>query len=102
MPTKGKTKKPQHVIDKYVKRYMAGEQATSLAKEAGVSKPGFYLWIQKHKQQILKQAKTAGMTPADAATADKRELLIELEQLRLENRKLREKVVAMMIKSGEI
>ena len=102
MPTKGRTKKPQHVIDKYVKRYMAGEQATSLAKEAGVSKPGFYLWIQKHKQQILEQAKTAGMTPADAATADKRELLIELEQLRLENRKIREKLIAMMIKAGEI
>ncbi len=102
MPTKGQTKRPQHLIDKYVKRYMTGEQATALAKEAGVSKPGFYLWVKKHKEQILENSKKVNMTPADAAIADKRTILVELEQLRLENRKLREKVVAMMIKSGEI
>ena len=102
MPTKGKTSRPQHVIDKYVKRYLAGEQAVSLAREAGISKPGFYLWVQKHKKQLLEQSNVKNMTPADAAIADKRTILLELDQLRLENRKLREKVVSMMIKSGEI
>lgn len=102
MPTKGKTKRPQHIIDQAVKRYMAGEQAVALAKEYKISKPGFYLWVARHKAEILEQAKKQDMTPKDAAIADKRTLLVELEQLRLENRKLREKVVAMMIKSGEI
>lgn len=102
MPAKGKALRPQAVIDKYVKRYMNGEQATALAKEAGISKPGFYLWIQKHKQQIMEQSKTKDMSPKDADIANKRELLIELEQLRLENRKMREKLIALMLKSGEI
>jgi hypothetical protein len=102
MPTKGKTKTPQHLIEKAVQRYMKGEQAVALAKEYRISKPGFYLWVARHKQELLEKSKTANMTPADAAVADKRTLLVELEALRLENRKLREKLIATMIKSGEI
>ena len=102
MPTKNSTSRPQHVIDEAVKRYMAGEPVTTLSKYYKISRPGFYLWVKKYKEDLLEKSKTAGMSPKDAEQADKRVLLIELEQARQENRKLRDKVVALMLKGGEI
>lgn len=102
MPVKGKTKRPQHVIDQAVKRFMGGEQAVALAKEYKISRPGFYLWVRKHKEQLLEESKKANMTPADREKSDKKVLSIEIDELRNENRKLREKVISMMIKLGEI
>jgi|SRR5579859_2384285 len=91
-------KRPQHEIDRFVKRFLAGEQAVALAKEARVSKPGFYLWVAKYKRDLLEKSKRSGMNQHDAETADKRTLIIELEQLRAENRKLRDRVLDMMVK----
>lgn len=102
MPIKNATKRPQHVIEQAVKRFMAGEQAVALAKEYKISKPGFYLWVSKYKRELLEKSKTVNMTPKDAATADKRTLLIEIDSLKLENRKLRDKVLDMMVKAGEL
>lgn len=102
MPPKNVTKRPQHVIEEAVKRYMAGEQVSVLSKYYKVSKPGFYLWVAKHKQAMLDKASTQAMTPKDAAIADKRTLLIEVEQLRQENRKLRDKLLTEMMKAGTI
>lgn len=97
-----KSKFPQHVKDKVVKRFFAGEQATALAKEYKVSKPGLYQWAAKAKKDLLEQSKQANMTPEDIEKSSKKVMAIELEQLRLENRKLRDRILAMMIKSGEI
>ena len=97
-----KSKFPQHVKDKVVKRFFAGEQATALAKEYKVSKPGLYQWAAKAKKEILEQQKQVNMSPEDVEHASKKVMAIELEQLWLENRKLRVRILAMMIKSGEI
>jgi hypothetical protein len=102
MPIKGKTTRPQHIIDEAVKRFMNGEQAVVLAKHYKISKPGFYLWVKKYKEDLLKSSRTGDMTPADAATADKRTLIAEVQALKLENQKLRNKVVSLMIKSGDL
>ncbi len=102
MPAKGKTIRPQHTIDEAVKRYLAGESAAVLAKYYKISKPGFYLWVAKYKQELLKNADRAHMSPKDADLVDKRVLLTELEAMRVENRKLRDKVVTLMMKAGEM
>ena len=102
MPAKNVTKRPQHVIDEAVKRHMAGESAAVLAKLYKISKPGFYLWVKKYKEAMLDRAKRGDMTPQDAETADKRTLIAEIQELKIENRKLRDKLVTLMLKSGEI
>jgi hypothetical protein len=103
MPKKNDTKHPQHVIDEAVKRYMDGRESVRvLAKFYKISKAGFYLWVAKYKKQLVETSKRSGMSPADADRADKRTLATEIEQLRLENRKLRDRVVSLMIKSGEL
>jgi transposase len=102
MPIKNATKRPQHVIDEAVKRHVDnGEQAAVLAKLYKVSKAGFYLWVKKYKQDLLDKSKRSGMSQADAKTADKQALIIEVQALKLENRKLRDKVLDYMMKVGE-
>jgi hypothetical protein len=102
MPPKGKTTRPQHVIDEAVKRRMAGESVAVLAKYYKISRPGFYLWVKKYKEQLLEKSKHNGMSTHDAEVSDKRTLIAEVQALRLENQKLRNKVVSLMIKSGEM
>lgn len=102
MPAKGNTKRPQHQIDEAVKRYMAGEPVTVLSKYYKISRPGMYLWIAKYKEDLLRKASKENMSPKDAATADKRILITENEALKAEVRKLRDKVISMMVKSGEL
>lgn len=102
MPKKNDTKRPQHVIDEAVRRHMAGESAAVLAKFYKISKPGFYLWVKKYKEQLLAQNAREGLTPKEAELTDKRVLIAENQALKLEVRKLRDKVVSMMIKAGEL
>jgi hypothetical protein len=102
MPVKNQTKRPQHQIDEAVKRYMDGEAVTTLAKYYKISRPAFYLWIQKAKNRMLETNARADLTPKEAELADKRVLATKLEQLQIENRKLRDKVVSMMVKYGEM
>lgn len=102
MPAKGATKRPQHQIDEAVKRYLAGEPVTVLSKYYKISRPGFYLWVSKYKAEMLKKASQVNMTEADAKTADKRVLITENQALKAEVRKLRDKVLDMMIKAGEL
>lgn len=102
MPIKNDTKRTQATIDEAVKRYMGGEQVSTLAKYYKVSRAGFYLWVRKYKEETLERSKKSGMTPHDAELSDKRTLVSEIQALKLENHKLRDKVVALMIKAGEI
>ena len=85
-----------------VKRHMAGESVAVLAKYYKISKPGFYLWVAKYKQALLESADRKALTPADAALTDKRVLIAEIQALKLENAKLRNKVVSLMVKHGEL
>lgn len=102
MPIKNQTSRSHADIEKAVKRFMGGEQAVALAREFGISKPGFYLWVKKFKAEQLERSKTSGMSPRDAATADKRTLILEVEALKLENRKLRDSLLSKMLKLGEL
>ena len=102
MPRKNDTKVPEKAVAKAVKRRLAGESADTLAKEYKVSRATLYNWTAAYKRQLLEQSTIADMSPREAETADKRVLMAENEALKLEVRKLRDKVVAMMIKAGEI
>lgn len=102
MPAKGKTTRPAHVIEEAVKRYMAGEQVAVLSKFYKISKPGFYLWVAKYKQAQLERARTQGMTPIAVELTDKRAMMAEIDALRQENRKLRDKLLTNMIKHNEL
>lgn len=101
MPKKHDTKRPQHEIDTAVKRFLDGESAAVLAKLYKISKAGFYLWVKRYKANILETSKRSGMNPRDVEISDKRTLVTEVEALRLENRKLRDKVVSLMMKAGD-
>ena len=104
MPIKPKT--PQHVIDEAVKRYLAGEQVAVLAKYYKISKPGFYLWVAKYKKEHAStpSTKTIGFDGYKdlSKVTDKATLLAEINMLRDENRKLRDRLLTSMIRSGEI
>jgi len=101
-PAKNSTKRPQHVIDEAVKRHMAGESVRVLAKFYKISVPQFYNWIAAYKQTLLEQSAKRDMTPKDAELVDKRVLIAEVQALKLENRKLRDKVVSLMMKAGDL
>lgn len=105
MPTKGKTNRPSKEIEAWVKKHLddpTGMPVRSLAKQAHVSVPGFYNWIKAYKERLLEKSKTGNMSSKDMELAEKRNMMTELEQLKLENRALRDKVVAMMIKHHEL
>ncbi|MGO9988929.1 MAG: helix-turn-helix domain-containing protein [Steroidobacteraceae bacterium] len=100
MPRKNETKLSQAKIDKLVRRHFSGEPVASLAKEYKVSRATAYVLIMQHKRKLLDEAQRAGVTSLDKK--DKTTLQAELIALRQENAKLRNKVVALMIKAGEI
>lgn len=97
---KNAPKRPQHVIDEAVKRHLAGEPVSTLAKHYKISRAGFYLWVAKAKQAMLAKASTVDMTPKEKELSDKRVLIAEIQALRLENRRLRELVLDGMIRKG--
>jgi transposase len=89
---------PQKIITQVVKRHVeGGENAEALAKEFKVSRASVYGWVTKYKNEILARSRRAGMAPLDADRADKAELIAELEALRLENKRLRDRVIEMML-----
>jgi hypothetical protein len=51
---------------------------------------------------LLAKSRRAGMAPLDADRADKTELIAELEALRLENKRLRDRVVEMMLNADPL
>lgn len=102
MATKRPTKTPQHVIDEAVKRHMAGESVRVLAKYYKISVPQFYNWIAAYKQELLEQAAKRDMSPKEAELVDKRVLIAENQAMKLELRKLRDKVINLMIKTGDL
>jgi hypothetical protein len=102
MPAKGVTKHPVKVIAKAVQRFKSGQRVAVLAKELRVSPAALYLWIKADKDQELARVKRQGITPQNAAKADKRDLALENKALKEENARLWNKVREYMLKTGEL
>jgi transposase-like protein len=101
MPVKNETKRPKKVIEKAIKRHLeGGEAAVDLAKAYKVSRATFYNWLKQYKQQILEASKQ--MSPAALEKRDKITMAAEIQALRLENQQLRNRLIKMLIKSGEL
>jgi transposase-like protein len=106
MPRKGEFGKkgrngPQRTqaeVDKFIKRFHAGESVAALVKEYKVSRAQAYNWITRHKEQH----KGVALTPADLEKSEKITLRARVAQLEDENKRLLNKVMAMMIKYKEI
>lgn len=92
-----------------VRRYLeAGESAAKIARDFKVSKPGFYIWLRAAKQEAIRQAANAppqargsGMM-ANAELRERQVLIDQNKELQREVHKLRDKLVALMVKHGEI
>lgn len=103
MPAKNKTSRPQHEIDRFVWRHLrGGEPVISLAKEAKISKPGFYLWERKFKQSLLDGSRKIEMSPQAKEASELLTLRLEIQRLNQENASLRNKVVDFMIKCDDL
>jgi transposase-like protein len=103
MPRKSDTKVPQKKIDQFIRRHLeGGEGVAELAKEFGIARASGYLWLAKHRQKVVDESFRADMTAEAMAKQDKATLVAELVQLKQENMKLRNKVVSLMIKAGEL
>jgi transposase-like protein len=102
MPAAGVTATPAKVIAKTVARYKGGGRVAALAKELGVSEAAVYIWIKADREEELERIKQKGITPANAAKADKRDLALENQALRDENERLWAKVRELMLKTGEL
>jgi transposase-like protein len=94
--------RPQHVIDEALKRYLSGERAAALAKEYGISKAGIYLWLRKGKETMIENAKRADMSPRDKEAADMLRLRGELEEEKRINARLKNKLIDLMVRAGEL
>jgi len=103
MPAPGETATPAKVIAKTVERYKKREaKVVDLAEELGVSQAAVYLWIKADRDIELDRIKAKGITPQNAAKADKRDLALENKALKRENERLWAKVRELMLKTGEL
>jgi transposase len=102
MPRKNETKVSPKAMEKAAKRHLAGEQAEGLAKEHKVSRATIFNWTARYKEQALEQSRREGINPKELEKQDKATLVAKLQALELENRRLRDKVVALLLKTGEI
>ncbi len=102
MPTKNSTKTPQHIIEKAVNRYLQGESAGTLAKEYKISRPGFYLWVNKYKEQLVEAAKRANVSAPNIDKAQKVDLVVENSALRGEVDRLKQKLFELMLKTNNL
>jgi transposase-like protein len=102
MPPKDVTKTPGKQIDRFIRCHLAGESVTALAREYRVSRAGAYLWLKKHREEVLARSMRVGTTAKSRDKAEKVSLRAENAQLKRENAQLRDKVVSLMVKAGEI
>lgn len=90
-------------IDQAVKRYVEqGESVRVLAKYYKVAEPTIYLWVRKHQANASKQAKLENVSQGDLEKITRGDLAVKVKLLEKELRETREKLVARMIKLGEL
>ena len=92
----------QDAIEKAVKRYMAGEQVTALAKELKVSVPGFYLWIKKAKEAAAETARKRSMSPATITAEERIAAVMTARELKQENERLKKALFNLMLETGKL
>jgi transposase-like protein len=103
MPRKDETATPKKQVDKFIKRHLEGDESVeALAKEYKISRATGYMWLRKHREQLLEQTMHEGMSPAAIEKSDKMTLIAQIAQLKIENAKLRNRVVSLMIKAGDL
>jgi transposase-like protein len=103
MPRKDETATPKKLVDKFIKRHLeGGESVEALAKEYKISRASGYAWLKKHRDALLSQTMREGMSPTAIEKSDKATLVAQVQALKLENAKLRNKVVSLMIKAGDL
>jgi transposase len=103
VPRKNESLTPQRKIDEFIKRHLeGGEGVRPLAKAYKISVATGYLWLQRHRQKMLDKSFAAEMSPAALEKVAKSALVAELRALKLENAKLRNKIVSLMIKAGDL
>jgi hypothetical protein len=61
-----------------------------------------YIWIKADRDAELERVKAKGISPQNAAKADKRDLALENKALREENERLWSKVRELTLKTGEL
>jgi transposase-like protein len=103
MPRQNETKIPQKLVEKAVKRRLEGnESVVALAKEYKVSIPTVYNWITAAKKNMVEQARHADLSPKEIEKTDKLTLVAQVEALKLENKQLRERLVALMLRTDPL
>lgn len=83
--------------EEFVKRYLAGESAASLAKEADRSRPGFYLWIKRHEARVVAESITANMNADGIEAMDIRDVRIENSAHKKEKTRLKRKLFEILL-----
>ena len=63
-----------------------------------ISRAGFYNWVTAYKAAVVKRSDRGDLTPAELERTAKADLIAEIEALRTENRKLRDRLVAEMMR----
>jgi transposase-like protein len=103
MPIKGDTKTPARKIEEAVKRHLdGGESVAALAKKYKVTRQTVYLWIEAYKKRVMERLERTGVSKTDLEKTAKAELIAQNEILQAEVRKLRDRLVALMVKHNEI
>ena len=97
-----KDKYPQKLKEQVVKRYLAGEDARSLARENKVSVAGVYLWIKKARNEKAQAMARQDMTPEDLRRESLDELRQRVQVLTTENDRLKRVVFEYMVQAGKI
>ena len=97
-----RSKHSSAAIEAFVKRYLQGESVVALAKEAHISRPGFYLWIDKYKDTVIEVAKRANMSAPDIEQSKAVDLKIENRALKEERDMLKRKLFDLMLETGRI
>jgi transposase len=96
------TTRPQKQIDQAVERYLKGEDASSLARQYGVSRAGFYLWVNRAKKNAVNEARAKDIGPQGVAKEAEINVRLENKSLRAENEELRKKLFALLVKHKEL
>jgi transposase len=92
-------KQVRKAVDRHLKK---GESVADLAKEYAVSRQTMYAWIESYRKKVMESANRAGKTPTQMEKESKVELVAKVQALTLENRKLLDKLFALMVKHKEI